>query len=66
MSDPTPAVDGPDVDPATGDERATTGPDGLPWLEPDDEFEGVGAHPSNPRYDHATALADHEAASAAS
>lgn len=33
-----------------------------PWLEDDDEFEGVGAHPDNPRYDHDTALADQEAA----
>lgn len=22
-----------------------------PWLEDDDEFEGVGAHRDNPRYD---------------
>lgn len=24
----------------------------APWLEKDDEFEGVGAHRDNPRYDH--------------
>lgn len=22
-----------------------------PWIESDEEFEGVGAHPDNPRYD---------------
>lgn len=26
-------------------------PDRPSWLEDDDEFEGVGAHPDNPRYD---------------
>lgn len=31
------------------------------FLESDDEFEGVGAHPDNPRFDHDTALADHAA-----
>lgn len=25
--------------------------DPKPWLESDDEFEGVGAHADNPRYD---------------
>lgn len=35
-----------------------------PWLEDDEEFEGIGAHPDNPRFDHATALADAEAAKA--
>lgn len=35
-----------------------------PWLESDDEFEGVGAHPDNPRYDHAIAVADQQAAQA--
>lgn len=32
-----------------------------PWLEPDDEYEGVGAHADNPRFDMATALADQAA-----
>lgn len=32
------------------------------WLESDEEFEGVGAHPENPRYDHDAAQRDHEAA----
>lgn len=26
------------------------------WLESDEEFEGVGAHVNNPRYDHEVAL----------
>lgn len=30
----------------------------TPWLESDDEFEGVGAHPDNPRYDLGTAVVD--------
>ena len=25
-------------------------PDPAPWLESDEEFEGVGAHRDNPRY----------------
>jgi hypothetical protein len=28
-----------------------TEPEPAPWLEDDDEYEGVGAHPDNPRYD---------------
>jgi hypothetical protein len=32
------------------------------FLESDAEFEGVGAHRDNPRFDLATALADAEAA----
>lgn len=35
-----------------------------PWLEPDDEFEGVGAHRDNPRFDMEVALADVAAAAA--
>ena len=30
----------------------------YPFLEADDEFEGVGAHRDNPRFDLATALED--------
>lgn len=33
-----------------------------PFLESDDEFEGVGAHRDNPRFDLDTALADAEEA----
>lgn len=33
-----------------------------PFLEDDDEYEGVGAHRDNPRFDLATALADAKAA----
>lgn len=35
----------------------TTAPE-HPFLESDDEFEGVGGHRDNPRFDLDTALAD--------
>lgn len=40
----------------------------YPFLESDDEFEGVGAHRDNPRYDldaHLAELAEQEAADGA-
>lgn len=33
-----------------------------PWLESDSEYEGVGGHRDNPRFDLETALADAAAA----
>lgn len=39
--------------PRSESEHPMTDTNAAPWLEPDDEFEGVGAHRDNPRYDPA-------------